>query len=66
VHAVGDVGHIIPQTYVVVDTRHADHQASIVDMDGKLCDQVVSILIDPRFNSSYINPDLVDKCGLRK
>ena len=35
-------------------------------MDGKLCDQVVSILIDPRSNYSYINPDLVDKCGLRK
>ena len=35
-------------------------------MDSKLCDQVVSILIDPRSNYSYINLDLVDKCGLRK
>ena len=35
-------------------------------MDGKLCDQVVSILIGPGFNYSYVNPNLVDKCGLNK
>jgi len=35
-------------------------------MDGKLCDQVVSISIDPGSNYSYIDHDLVDKCGLRK
>eukprot|EP00253_Pinus_taeda_P016484 PITA_16484 len=33
-------------------------------MDGKLCDQVVSILIDPRSKYSYVSPGLVDKCGL--
>ena len=35
-------------------------------MEGKLCDQVVSILIDPGFNYSYISPDLVDKYCLSK
>jgi len=35
-------------------------------MEGKLCDQVVSILIDPRSNYSYISPNLVDKCYLNK
>ena len=30
------------------------------------CDQVVSILIDPGYNYSYVNHDLVDKCGLNK
>ena len=44
----------------------ADHHASIIEMDGMLCDQVISILIDPGSNYSYVNPDLVDKCGLRK
>eukprot|EP00253_Pinus_taeda_P001566 PITA_01566 len=34
-------------------------------MEGKLCGQVVSILIDPRSNYSYVNPNLVDNCGLR-
>ena len=35
-------------------------------MDDKLSDQVISILIDPRSNHSYVSPDLVDKCGLSK
>jgi len=50
--------------YVALDSRHEDHQKSIIEVEGKLCDQVVSILIDPR--SSYVNSNLVDKCGLRK
>ena len=48
------------------NNKKADHQASIIEMDGKICDQVVCILIDPRSNYSYINHVLVDKCGLRK
>ena len=63
---MGDVGHNIPQIYAVLDSMQEDHQASISEMDGKLCDQVVSILIDPGSNYSYINLDLVDKCGLSK
>jgi len=35
-------------------------------MEGKLSDRVVFILIDPRYNYSYVNPNLVNKCGLRK
>ena len=63
---VGDVGQSIPHIYVALVNIHAFNQASIIDMDSKLCDQVVSILIDPRANYSYANPDLVDKCGLNK
>ena len=50
----------------MLDNRQAYHDASIIEMDNKICDQVVSILIDLRSNYSYINPDLVDKCGLNK
>ena len=35
-------------------------------MDGKICDQVISILIHPGSNYSYVIPDLVDKCDLSK
>eukprot|EP00253_Pinus_taeda_P033918 PITA_33918 len=65
-HTVGDVGHSIPRIYADVDNMQVDHQASIIEIDDKLCDQIVSILIDPRSNYNYINHDLVDKCGLRK
>jgi len=63
---IGDVGHSIPRIYADVDKRQVDHQRSIIEMYGKLCDQVLSILIDPGSSYSYVTPDLVDKCGLRK
>ena len=62
----GDVGQRIPRIYATLDNRKADHRASIIEMDGKICDQIVSILIDPGSNYGYVNPDLVDKCGLNK
>lgn len=63
---MGDVAQSVPQFYAALDNRQADHQAFIIEMDGKLSDQIVSILIDPRSNYSYVNPDLVDKCSLKK
>ena len=63
---VGDVGKSIPHIYVALDNKKEDHQASIIEMDGKLCDQFVFILIDPGSNYSFVNLDLVDKCGLNK
>jgi len=49
-----------------MDTRKVEHWTSIIEMDGKLCDQAISILIDLGFNYSYVSPKLVDKCGLNK
>lgn len=62
----GDGCHRIPRIYAIVDNKQADHQAFIIDIDGKLFDRVISILIDPGTNYSYVNPELVNKCGLRK
>jgi len=61
-----DVGQRIPCIYAVLDNRKENHQAFIIEMEGKLCDQVFSILIDPGSNSSYVNANLVDKCCLHK
>ena len=47
-----------------MDNTQAEHQTSIIEMDDKLCVQVISILIDPGSNYSYVSPNLVDKCGL--
>lgn len=66
VQTVGDVSHKIPHTYATLDNRKMDNQASIIQMEEKLCDQVVSIMIDPRYNYSYVSPDLSDECGLNK
>ena len=44
----------------------AYHKASIIKMDGKICDKVVSNLIEPGSNYSYVNPNLVDKFCFNK
>lgn len=63
---MGCVGQSIPQTYATFDNMQADHQESIIDMDGKIYDQVIYTLIKPVSNYSYVNPDLVDKCSFNK
>jgi hypothetical protein len=54
----------MPQIYAVVDNKQADHQASVVEMEGMITNHLVSILINPGSNLSYIAPKAVDKCKL--
>jgi len=63
---IGDVGHIIPLIYVALDNSKSNNKAHIINMEGKLCDQVVSILIDRGSNYIYISLDMVHKCCLNK
>ena len=49
-----------------MDNKQAEHEASIIEIDGKLCHQVISILIDPRSNYIYVSHNLADQCGLNK
>lgn len=63
---VGDVAQSIPRIYAVVDNEKEEKQVFIIEMNGKLCDQVIYILIDPESNYSYVSLEFVDKCGLNK
>jgi hypothetical protein len=54
----------VPQIYADLDNKQANHQASVVDMEGMITNHLVSILIDPGSNLSYIAPKAVDKCKL--
>jgi len=56
----------IPRIYASLDNKEVDQHAYIIGMEGKLCNQVFSILIDLGYNYSYISLDLVDKRGLNK
>jgi len=49
-----------------LDNKLAEQQEFIIEMDGKICDRVISILIDTGSNYNYVSHDLVDKCGLSK
>jgi hypothetical protein len=48
-----------------MDNKQADHQASVVEMEGMITNHLISILIDPSSNLSYVAPQTVDKCKLQ-
>jgi hypothetical protein len=62
---VNDVERSVPQIYVALDNNQADHQASVVEIEGMIFNHLVSILIDLGSNLSYISPKVVDKCKLQ-
>jgi hypothetical protein len=55
----------MPQIYATVDNKQADHQASVVEMEGMIANHLVSILIDPGSNLTYVAPQVLDKCKMK-
>jgi hypothetical protein len=53
---VNDVARSMPWIYAAVDNKQADHQASVVEMEGMITNHLISILIDPGSNLSYVVP----------
>jgi hypothetical protein len=47
-----DVARSMPQIYASLDNRQANHQASVVEIEGIIFNHLVSILIDPGSNLS--------------
>jgi hypothetical protein len=63
---VGDVGIILHGINAVVDGRQVDHQSTVVEVEGKVNNNRVSVLIDPRATLSYVSPGVVDSNKLKK
>ena len=55
-----------PQIYAALDGRQEDHQATMVEIEGKIMNTSVSILNDPGACRSYVAPKIVDLCKLGK
>jgi hypothetical protein len=49
-----------------VENQQADHQASVVELEGIITKQPISVLIDPGSNISYISPRVVEACSLQR
>jgi hypothetical protein len=60
------VAKSVPRIYAVVENRQADHQASVVELEGIISKQPISILIDPGSNLSYVSPQVVEACSLQR
>jgi hypothetical protein len=59
-----DVSRSVPRIYAAIENWQANHQASVVELEGIITNQTISILIDPRSKLNYISPRVVEACSL--
>ena len=55
-----------PQIDVALDSWQVDHQPTMVEIEGKILNTSISILIDLGSCQSYVSPKIVDVCKLGK
>jgi hypothetical protein len=63
---MGDMGRSLHRINAAIDGRQDNHQSSVVEIEGKIHDTRISILIDPRATLSYITLDIVESNKLKK
>ena len=61
---VGDLARKIPRINAALENEQVHYQTSIVEVEGKLNQTPISILIDPGASLSYVSPNLIEKCNL--
>jgi hypothetical protein len=60
------VAKSVPKIHVVVENRQADHQDYVVEQEGIIFKQPISILIDHGYNINHISPQIVEACALHR
>ena len=55
-----------PRIYAALDGRQEDHQATMVEIEGNILNNYISMLIDFGALHSYVSPEIVDVCKLGK
>jgi predicted aspartyl protease len=63
---VGDMGRSLHRINASVDGRQDDHQSSVVEIEDKINDTRILVLIDLGAMLSYITPDVVESNKLKK
>jgi hypothetical protein len=63
---VGYMGRNMHKINAIVDQRKVDHQSTIMEVEGKIHDNCISILIDLGDSLIYVTPSLVELNKLTK
>jgi predicted aspartyl protease len=63
---VGDVGRNLQQINAEIDSRQADHQSFVVEIEGKINNTPISVLIDPGVALSYITHEVVETNKIKR
>jgi hypothetical protein len=61
-----DVGKIMPRIYATLDNRQEDYQSHMIEVEGKIDNEPITILVDSGASHSYIDPKLFEIFKLKK
>jgi len=57
---VNDIARSMPRISVALENQQVDHQSIMLEIEGKISNQIVSILIDPGATLIYVSPQTIE------
>jgi hypothetical protein len=60
------MGEIMPRIYAALDKKQEEYQSPMIEVEGKIDNQPIEILIDSRASHSYINDNIVERFHLQR
>jgi hypothetical protein len=57
---MGDMGGSMPRIYAALDNKQAIYQSPMIEVEGKIDNQPIKILIDSEVSHSYINSNIIE------
>jgi hypothetical protein len=57
---VEDMGRNVPRIYAALDNKQVEFQSHMIEVEGKINDQPIAILIDSGASHSYLDPKMVE------
>jgi hypothetical protein len=57
---VEDMGRSVPRIYATLDNKQAKYQSHMIEVEGMINNQTITILIDLGDSHSYIDPNMVE------
>jgi hypothetical protein len=56
-----EMGRNVPRIYVVLANMQAEFESNMIEVEGMINNQTITILIDSGASHSYIDPNLVER-----
>jgi predicted aspartyl protease len=66
VETMKDMGGSMPKIYASLDNKKVEYQSPMIEVEGKIDNQPIAILIDSGASHSYINANIVEIFHLQR
>jgi hypothetical protein len=61
VDTLEDMGRNVPRIYTALDNKQVEFQSHLIEVEGKINNQTIAILIDSRVGHGYLDPNMVER-----